>query len=213
MKPTRLGLLQTAGWSRATSDAKAALASVASTLQSEGVTIATREHDPRVEHLESVIEPALPLSLQIITWESRWPLNTYARDMDRNKLSSVIQARLQAAEGMSLDDYRAALAERDAIRRTFDALSSAYDGFLTLATPGTAPVGLHSTGDPVFGVVSSLLGAPAVSLPVLESEGLPLGLQLLGFNGSDQQLFRHAGWVGGLLQERVLASTNSARSV
>jgi Asp-tRNA(Asn)/Glu-tRNA(Gln) amidotransferase A subunit family amidase len=180
-------------------------------LQSQGVTIATREHDSSLEHFESVIAPALPLSLRIITWESRWPLNTYARDMDRNKLSSVIQARLQAAETMTLDEYRAALAERDAIRRSFEVLSGGYDGFLTLATPGPAPTGLQSTGDPVFAVVSSLLGAPAVSLPVLESEGLPLGLQLLGFRGLDQQLFQHARWVGEALQEGVLTST-SARS-
>jgi Asp-tRNA(Asn)/Glu-tRNA(Gln) amidotransferase A subunit family amidase len=199
--------LQTAGWGRAASDAKDALASAVSVLQSQGVTIVTPEHDPRLEHLESAIEPALPISLRIITWESRWPLNTYARDMDRTKLSSVIQARLQAAQDMTLDDYRAALAQRDAIRRTFEALSTSYDGFLTLATPGPAPIGLHSTGDPVFAVVSSLLGAPAVSLPVLESEGLPLGLQLLGFNGSDRQLFQHACWVGELLRSPIANET------
>ena len=39
-----------------------------------------------------------------------------------------------------------------------------------------APVGLESTGNPIFVVPGSMLGAPVVSLPVLDDGGLPLGL-------------------------------------
>ena len=49
----------------------------------------------------------------------------------------------------------------------------------TLAAPGAAPVGLGSTGNPVFNVPASMLGIPALSLPVLSAEGLPLGLQIM----------------------------------
>ena len=54
---------------------------------------------------------------------------------------------------------------------------------------GPAPVGLASTGDPTFAIPASLLGVPAVSMPLFQSDGLPLGLQVLGFNERDANLF------------------------
>ena len=43
-----------------------------------------------------------------------------------------------------------------------------------------APIGLETTGNPIFVAPGSMLGAPGVSLPVLDDDGLPLGLQVLG---------------------------------
>jgi Asp-tRNA(Asn)/Glu-tRNA(Gln) amidotransferase A subunit family amidase len=39
------------------------------------------------------------------------------------------------------------------------------------------------------------LGAPGVSLPMLNDNGLPLGLQVLGFPQSDASLFDAACWI------------------
>ena len=44
-------------------------------------------------------------------------------------------------------------------------------------------------------VAASLLGCPALTLPLLQDEGLPLGLQLLGATGRDAALFEVAGCV------------------
>jgi len=41
-------------------------------------------------------------------------------------------------------------------------------------------------------VHASLIAMPAVTLPVLADEGLPLGLQLTGFLNSDADLFAAA---------------------
>jgi Asp-tRNA(Asn)/Glu-tRNA(Gln) amidotransferase A subunit family amidase len=62
---------------------------------------------------------------------------------------------------------------------------------------GAAPVGLQSTGNPAFAVPASLLGTPALSLPVLKTEGLPLGLQLVGFANRDADAFATASWIYG----------------
>jgi Asp-tRNA(Asn)/Glu-tRNA(Gln) amidotransferase A subunit family amidase len=70
---------------------------------------------------------------------------------------------------------------------------------VSVTAPGAAPVGLTSTGNPVFAVPGSLLGCPVVTLPLLTSEGLPLGLQLLGPMGGDAGLFGMAAWVEGAL--------------
>jgi Asp-tRNA(Asn)/Glu-tRNA(Gln) amidotransferase A subunit family amidase len=42
-------------------------------------------------------------------------------------------------------------------------------------------------------VPASLLGTPALSLPVLVAEDLPLGLQVIGFEGKDAEMFAAAG--------------------
>ena len=72
---------------------------------------------------------------------------------------------------------------------------------MTLTAPGAAPIGLGSTGDPAFVIPGSMLGVPAISLPLLEDDGLPLGLQLLGFADADAALFSTAGGVLALLQQ------------
>ena len=57
------------------------------------------------------------------------------------------------------------LADRDKRRATYAALAADFDACITLTATGAAPVGLGSTGDPVFVVPASMLGVPAISLP------------------------------------------------
>jgi Asp-tRNA(Asn)/Glu-tRNA(Gln) amidotransferase A subunit family amidase len=71
-----------------------------------------------------------------------------------------------------------------------------YDAILTPPALGTAPKGLGSTGDPAFCSVWTLLGMPAVTLPLMQGEnGLPLGVQLVGRKGYDARLLRTARWL------------------
>jgi len=67
------------------------------------------------------------------------------------------------------------------VRALYAELSTECDVCVSLAAPGAAPVGLESTGDPACTVHASLIAMPAISLPVLQDEGLPLGLQVTGF--------------------------------
>jgi len=87
------------------------------------------------------------------------------------------------------------LAEREKARQTYARLAASCDGCITLSAPGPAPVGLHSTGDPVFVMPSSMLGVPALSLPLLETDNLPLGLQVLGFEHRDADAIALAAWI------------------
>jgi Asp-tRNA(Asn)/Glu-tRNA(Gln) amidotransferase A subunit family amidase len=88
--------------------------------------------------------------------------------------------------------YEELIAERARIRAQFAELAAVADAAVTLSAPGAAPVGLGWTGDPIFVVSGSLLGVPAVSLPLLEDEGLPLGLQVLGYAQRDADLIATA---------------------
>jgi Asp-tRNA(Asn)/Glu-tRNA(Gln) amidotransferase A subunit family amidase len=55
-----------------------------------------------------------------------------------------------------------------------------------------APKGLGSTGNPVFCSFWTYLGVPAVTLPLLEVDGLPMGVQLIGARRDDGRLLRTA---------------------
>ena len=93
---------------------------------------------------------------------------------------------------------RGGLWQRDVIAAA-GSPSASSSSAITLAAPGAVPAGLGSTGNPVFNVPASLLGIPAVSLPVLSTEGLPLGLQFMRFAGGDAGLFATAAAIRELL--------------
>jgi Asp-tRNA(Asn)/Glu-tRNA(Gln) amidotransferase A subunit family amidase len=54
---------------------------------------------------------------------------------------------------------------------------------------------LGSTGNPEFGVPSSLLGVPSLSLPLFELDGMPLGLQVIGYFDRDAEAFAISSWL------------------
>ncbi|MBT3929528.1 MAG: amidase, partial [Rhodospirillaceae bacterium] len=68
-----------------------------------------------------------------------------------------------------------------------------------LTAPEIAPVGLENLGNPLMCSPASCMGAPAITLPALSADGFPLGLQLIGFNGHDADLFALANWVDDAL--------------
>jgi Asp-tRNA(Asn)/Glu-tRNA(Gln) amidotransferase A subunit family amidase len=201
-KPRRLAVLETPGWAVATSGAKAAFVEVSAKLKSAGVALVSRQENEKVAAVEEAIHDGRELSHAIIAWESRWPLNTY-RARDASKLSQAMHDLAARGEAMTLDDYRRDIAERDRRRAVYQALAGEFDGCLTLSAPGAAPIGLASTGDASFVIPGSMLGVPALSLPVLEDEGLPLGLQLVGFADADAALFATAGGVLALFGKRT----------
>ena len=176
--PPVLAFLETPGWILATADAMIQLNAALAQLRAAGVTILDRHSSAVIDAIETALLDARPLSMKINEWEFRWPLNTFARDMDHAKLSAIMQQRLVDAERMTLEEYDVALQQRDAIRALFAQLAGSCSAAITLSAPAAAPVGLQSTGEPAFVVPGSLLGVPAVSLPALSTGGLPLGLQL-----------------------------------
>jgi len=198
VKPKRVAFLETAGWPRATDGARQAMAQAREKLLAADIDVIDRTSSSAVEGVEIAIATARELSMQINAWEGHWPLNTYARDMDKSKLSSSAIGRLEQAQKMTQEQYQGLIVKREAVRATYAALKSEASLCMTLSAPGAAPVGLDSTGDPVFTVPTSLLGVPSLTLPVLQDEGLPLGLQLFGYVQQDADLFAAAGAIDSL---------------
>jgi Asp-tRNA(Asn)/Glu-tRNA(Gln) amidotransferase A subunit family amidase len=166
-------------------------------LEATGVKVVTRVHKI-VDAAEAALADAVPVTRRINAWEGRWPLNDY-RHRDVSKLSGPAQERLVEAESMTLDDYRVVLAERVRMRNAYAALGAVGQACITLTATGPAPVGLASTGDPIFACPGSILGVPAISLPLLNVDGLPLGFQVMGYEHGDATAIGIAAWVTATL--------------
>jgi len=186
----RIALLKTAGWAQLGPGARAALDCELRVLQGAGVDVVSNAQDTELAALETALAEAWPLTERILSWEFCWPLRSYPYV----QLSPIMQARLSAGLEMTFDDYEGALARREAIRQLFERVAERVDGFVTLAATGAAPQLDDTTGSPAMNVPASLLGVPAVSLPILSDGGLPLGLQLIGRRGGDADLMGLARW-------------------
>jgi Asp-tRNA(Asn)/Glu-tRNA(Gln) amidotransferase A subunit family amidase len=193
-QPRRLALLETTGWAEASAEAKQALQDAAAKLNSRGVEIMTRRLHPQIEAIERALEIAFEYSQRLVNYEFRWPMIACSA-RDESLLSKDMHERIAMAAATSPAQYKAALSERQRVRALYEALASACDGCITLTATGAAPSGLSSTGSPIFAVPFSFLGVPALSLPLLKEQNLPLGFQVTGFANRDADAVAVAGFV------------------
>jgi Asp-tRNA(Asn)/Glu-tRNA(Gln) amidotransferase A subunit family amidase len=88
---------------------------------------------------------------------------------------------------------------KDRLERQMD--HEAIDLWISPSATGPAPPGLESTGDPAMNLPWTQAGMPAVSLPSgSDGQGLPLGLQLAGRVGSDEELLAWAAEIAEVLE-------------
>ncbi|HEV3008537.1 MAG TPA: amidase [Burkholderiales bacterium] len=115
----------------------------------------------------------------------------------KEKLSDKLRALIERGREVRAIDHQRALRNiAPAVESLEDLFMQRYDAILTPPALGTAPKGLGSTGDPVFCSLWTLLGMPAITLPLMQGEnGLPLGVQLVGRKGFDARLLRTARWL------------------
>ena len=193
-RPEVLAVVETRGWDDAEPDARQAFDTLLERLRAQGVTLRDRHQSRRVARLEAAIASAGERSQAINDYEKLWPLGEIDDRLGVH-LSPRLREGVAAGRRMSPDDYAALLAERDAARDALHALFPEVDACITLAAPGPAPLGLQSTGNSVFNVPASYLRCPALSLPLLTVEGLPLGVQLMGPHRGERALSAVAGWL------------------
>lgn len=114
----------------------------------------------------------------------------------KDQLSDVMRATLKEGREVSALTYQTALDGRDILNGGMEAIFDRYDAIITPAAAGEAPVGLESTGNPVFATLWTYCGLPALSLPLLEGpNGHPVGVQLVGRRHNDARLLRTARWL------------------
>ena len=191
--PSRLVHLHTAGWTELDAEAVAAFDELVERLRAAGIRVDTRD-DRRVAQLESTLDAGVDSRLDIMAWEMRWPFEEYV-DHHGSKVGEIVHGYVRRARTLTSADYEDALRIRDRARAEVDRFRATADGFITFASSGPAPVGLDHTGSRTFLNYWSWLGLPSFSLPLMTVGGLPVGLQLIGFDGADDRLAGLAGWL------------------
>jgi len=203
LKPSRLIVLETEGWAELDAKSRTAFETLLERLQQTGVTLLRRREHASVEALEHAIGEARALCNRITSWENRWSTRNLV-DQFPDGVSARAKATLAKAEQMTPDDYRAALMDRAAAQLRHAAVAPLADAAITLACPGPAPLwsgdvpgqplASRPTGDFVFNAPSSLLFAPAVTMPLLAVDGMPIGIQLMGQQHDDARITAMARW-------------------
>ena len=114
----------------------------------------------------------------------------------RDQLSRQMQDAIDQGREVRAHDYLTAVDWIQVLNAGLDEIFKRYDAILTPSATGAAPMGLESTGNPAFCTLWTLLGTPAITLPILKDEaGLPIGVQLIGRRGEDAKLMRTAAWL------------------
>lgn len=121
-------------------------------------------------------------------------------ERDASAFSDILKEAYLEGVAHSARDYLAARELQGALARGLNAVFDRYDAIVTPSAIGEAPEGIGATGTAVFNALWTFVGAPCVNLPVAKgSNGLPLGVQVVGRPGEDARLLRTARWV----QERL----------
>ena len=125
----------------------------------------------------------------------------YGALLDRSpgQVSRDLAARIEAGRRVNGVDYFAALHARERFYASATEIFTDYGTILTPSALGPAPKDLNTTGNPVCCAFWTYLGVPAVTLPLLEADGMPMGVQLIGPRRDDGRLLRSARWLVGHL--------------
>lgn len=174
---------------------RASLAAFVARISGGGVTIVD---DLSLTALDAAVAGSGQFCFDLFAGESASTLAEYVAmgEPDPRLVEMVEHAAAIGARGL-----QAALVRRDVLREQHAALAEHVDVLLTLSTTGPAPRGHAGTGCRRMPATASLLGVPALSAPWLQIDGLPLGVQLLGFQGRDEHLVAAARLLAARTEE------------
>jgi len=183
--PPRFAFVKTPAWKHAEPATQDAFAELAQALGEQAAEIDIGESFERAyDHHKTIMDVEMAHNLH----------RDYERG--RDQLSPVLRQLIERGRSAKAVDYTAAVAGIDPLNRVLEDVFNEYDAILAPSAPGPAPLGLDTTGNPVFCTLWTYLGTPAITLPLLQSEsGMPMGVQLVGRRGNDARLLRTAQWL------------------
>jgi amidase len=183
----RLAYLSDFPWTQVGCDADDALDAAATKLRAAGADVVP------VALPEPLAETARTLRT-IMLYEAVTHLAAL-QDRERARLTPALNAALDEGRAIAADDYRRALVSRRVMIASAQDWLARYDALIAPPATGPAPEGLATTGDPSCCTMASLLGFPALSLPIgLAGSGLPLGMQIITPADADDRALAVAAW-------------------
>ena len=198
-KPRRLIVQYTKAWETEVDTAtRAAFDGLLERLRRSGIGLVTRQEDARYAALEDAFfGPFIERSIDINSYEMRWPYEQYVESRGA-ELEKRQHTRVARAREMTPDYYAELLVEKAAMKEKTRLALSETDAVLTLSASGPAPIGHSHTGSRAYLLFATFLQLPAISLPLLQSGGMPVGVQLIGHANRDGDLCALANWLQGV---------------
>lgn len=200
-RPARLIVAESEGWSAVEASTRSAFAEVLAQLEDEGVTLLRRADDPMIEAFERGIDGAVRMSTGLVAFENKWAQANLLR-LYPDSLSDTTLGTFTRASGMTVADYRDLLARRAEARLRHACLAPLADGIITLSCTGPAPIiediihrPVGRTGNTAMNAWTSLLGCPAVTVPLIGVAGMPVGVQVVGLPDQDEATVAMARWL------------------
>jgi len=193
-RPRRLARQYTAGWQHTDDVSKAAFEAYLQSLSEHGIEIVEPAASAELSAYEGATASLPEWFFDLILYEIRWPMIAW-RDERPDGFSEPMRGYIDRAETLTLADYARASAARERLRAQHRAFAGSIDGFITLAHIGPGQIGQPQGGTPWYNDASSAIGAPTLNLPLLAVDGVPLGIQLMGYEHDDAGLVAMGRWL------------------
>jgi Asp-tRNA(Asn)/Glu-tRNA(Gln) amidotransferase A subunit family amidase len=192
VRPPRVGIFRTHLWDTVGASAADNFESTVRSLVNQGAV---------------VVEVEAPFGFERIT-EKRAVINAFERARDfagewlggNQDMGALTRGISERGFHISGGDYAAARRDVEQFRASAMGMFADVDVIVTPVTPGEAPAGTESTGDPRLQELWTMLHMPSLSIPSGKGEsGLPLGLQIVGQRFDDRAMLGWALWVENVL--------------
>jgi Asp-tRNA(Asn)/Glu-tRNA(Gln) amidotransferase A subunit family amidase len=203
-RPQRLIRLHLKGHDELSEADRATMNRMLDTLRERDVAIIDRDTDARVAELETVLDRDVAGSMDMVGYDMRFPYTGYVQ-AHGELISARVRGRLANASSIGNAEYEALLAARANAQALVSAVlgETQADGFIMPASSGAAPRGLVETGSRTYLVYWSWLGFPAFSLPLMQAEAMPWGLQVMHCAHRDDDLCALARWLQAEIKRAV----------
>ncbi len=192
----RIAVARTHLWGKASAAMQQAVESAVRIAAGAGAKVADLQLSP-------IVEDAYEAQFTIQDYENIRAL-AFEYDRHRDRIDPLLRTQLDRAVAISADEYDAARRLASRGRQLLADAMADYDVILTPSAPGAAPAGFATTGDPMFNRLWTLMGAPCVNVAGLnDSDGLPLGVQIVGRFGRDRAALEASFFVERAIAKKI----------
>lgn len=110
-------------------------------------------------------------------------------ETNKSKLHPFTIKRIEAGITVTANEYIDAIEKAKKMKQSLGNIFKKFDAIITPAAPGQAPRDLMNTGNAIFNGYWTMLGVPAISLPLLKGkDGLPIGVQIISSWNKEAEL-------------------------
>ena len=186
--PPRIGICRTMHWSASAAETVAALDATQTRLGAAGAAVEQLE----LPAIFDGIEETFTVIASVEGGRAMAPEERAQLD----RMNHWLKDAARFAATVTEDAYQAALAHAVSCRDALGALFDHVDLLITPSTIGEATDDLTGVTHSPFNRLWTLMHGPCLTIPAFSGpNGLPVGIQLVGRPGADEQMLTHAAWI------------------